>query len=104
MPAQAGPPAAAAPPAARAGELEELVAHLAATTAMPEGVARRVVAEVVAFTSETLEEFVRRRHREMQAAGLTNARIFDTLVSEIPLHRFRAPDPSERQLRRIVYG
>src|ERR1700742_4819090 len=41
----------------------ELVRHVAASTGLPGPVAARVVADVVAYFSETTEEFVRRRHR-----------------------------------------
>ena len=84
--------------------VDDLVEHLSTWTAMNPGTARRLVEEVVAFLSETVEEFVRRRHRELQAAGLTNPDIFARLAEELAGRRFRAPDVSQRQLRRIVYG
>ena len=71
---------------------------------MTPGTVRLLVEEVVAFLSETVDEFVRRRHRELQAAGLTNPEIFALLAEELAGRRFRAPAVSPRQLRRIVYG
>lgn len=84
--------------------VDDLVEHLAASTALTPGTARRLVEEVVVFLSETVEEFVRRRHRELQAGGLTNPEIFSRLDEELAGRRFRAPLLSSRQLRRIVYG
>jgi len=84
--------------------VDDLVEHLATFTAMSPGTVRRLVEEVVVFLSETVEEFVRRRHRELQASGLTNPEIFSRLAEELAGRRFRAPAVSPRQLRRIVYG
>ena len=84
--------------------VDDLVEHLATFTAMSPGTVRRLVEEVVVFLSETVEEFVRRRHRELQASGLTNPEIFSRLAEELAGLRFRAPAVSPRQLRRIVYG
>lgn len=90
--------------AAAGGPLDEVVRHVVGTTALSPGVAARVVQEVVSYLSESVEQFVRRRHRELQAAGLVNAEIFARLAAEIPLRRFAAGDVTERRLRRIVYG
>jgi hypothetical protein len=47
---------------------------------------------------------VRRRHRELQREGLANEEIFARIGEEVTARRFRAPQLSARQLRRIVYG
>lgn len=74
------------------------------STPLGRGEAARVVLDVLAYFDETSEEFVRRRHRELRARGLTNAVIFDLIAAELP-HRAVSPPPlSLRQLRRIVYG
>lgn len=86
------------------GVVDELVDHLVTTTAMPPGLAARVVAEVVHYFSETVEAFVRRRHRELQATGMTNPAIFARLADELGSRRFMAPELTERQLRRTIYG
>ncbi|MEV8096447.1 hypothetical protein [Kitasatospora sp. NPDC085879] len=83
---------------------EDLLAHLTRTTPLGPGEAARVVAEVVAYFSETTEEYVRRRHGELQARGLTNEMIFARLGAELASRRVAAPELSTRQLRRIVYG
>jgi hypothetical protein len=83
---------------------EDLISHLTRTTSLGPGEAARVVAEVVAYFSESVEEFVRRRHTEMKARGLTNDRIFPGIAAELSARRVAAPELSLRQLRRIVYG
>jgi hypothetical protein len=83
---------------------EELVSHLARTTALPESSARRVVEEVVAYCSESVEELVRRRHRELQVAGLANPEIFRCIAGELANRPVAAPVLSERQIRRVIYG
>ncbi|MFF5207289.1 hypothetical protein [Streptosporangium sp. NPDC000396] len=68
------------------------------------GEAARVVADVLAYFSEPVEEFVRRRHAELKARGLVNDEIFRRIAAELPARRVAAPELSLRQLRRIVYG
>jgi hypothetical protein len=82
----------------------DLVDHLVRTTRLPSGIARRVVDDVVAYFGEPVEALVRRRHRELQAAGRSNAEIFDRIAAELAARPVAAPELSARQLRRIVYG
>jgi hypothetical protein len=82
----------------------DLVDHLTHTTALPESMARRVVEEVVAFCGEPAEAFIRRRHRELQAAGLANAEIFSTIGAELAARPVAAPRLTERQIRRVIYS
>ncbi|MEU9128009.1 hypothetical protein AB0D08_07825 [Kitasatospora sp. NPDC048540] len=83
---------------------EDLLAHLTRITPLGPGEAARVVAEVLAYFSEPVEEYVRRRHGELQARGLTNDQIFTRVGAELAVRRVAAPELSARQLRRIVYG
>ena len=83
---------------------EDLLDHLARTTALGPSEAARVVADVLAYFSESTEEYVRRRHGELQGRGLTNDRIFERIAAELPHRRVRAPELSSRQLRRLIYG
>jgi hypothetical protein len=85
-------------------ELQELVAYLVRTTRLSPPEAARVVGEVLAFLEETPEAFVRRRHLALQAEGLSNSAIFARIAAELAQWRFRAPEYSERQIRRIIYG
>jgi hypothetical protein len=82
----------------------ELVRNVSASTGLPGPVAARVVADVVAYFSESVEEYVRRRHRELQARDRRNAEIWAVIASELATRPVRAGEVSERQLRRMVYG
>jgi hypothetical protein len=85
-------------------ELEELVAYLVRSSRLGRAEAIRLVDEVLAFLHESAEEFVRRRHHELQQSGHSNSEIFARIGAESAQRRFRAPPYSERQIRRIVYG
>jgi hypothetical protein len=85
-------------------ELEELVAYLVRTTRLARPEVTRLVDEVLAFLDELPEEFVCRRHRNLQAKGLSNSEIFARLGVELVKRRFRAPAYTERQVRRMIYG
>jgi hypothetical protein len=87
-----------------AGEFEALVGHLERTTRLSRAEAERVVAEVLAYFSEPLEGFVARRHAELQGEELKNPEIFRRILAEMRARRFAAPQISERQIRRMVYG
>ncbi|RLL66950.1 hypothetical protein [Streptomyces sp. Z26] len=83
---------------------DDLLDHLVRTTALPRGEAARVVLDVLAYFDETTEEFVRRRHRELQSRGLRNPSIFERIAAELPYRAVAPPELSLRQLRRLVYG
>jgi phage protein D len=82
----------------------ELVRHVAATTGLSGEVAARVVADVVAVYGETTAEFVRRRHRELQARERRNAEIWTVIAGELAQRPVAPGAVNERRLRRIVYG
>jgi hypothetical protein len=83
---------------------DDLIDHLVRTTALRRGEAARVVLDVLAYFDETTEEFVRRRHRELQSGGAVNADIFEWIAAELPHRAVSPPELTLRQLRRIVYG
>jgi hypothetical protein len=83
---------------------QDLASYLAASTGLPPGTAARVIADVTAYFSETIDEFVRRRHGELQRLQRKNEQIWPLIEAELAQRRFAAPGLSERQLRRIVYG
>jgi len=64
----------------------------------------RLIQEVLAFYDESVDDYVRRRHLELQAQGVGNAEIYTTLQSEIGARPFPAQPLSTRQIRRIIYG
>jgi len=74
------------------------------TTGLDDATASRVVADVVAYFDRTVEEYVRHRHAELQDKNMRNDDIWPSLVAELEHYRFSAPELTERQLRRIVYG
>lgn len=83
----------------------ELVEQVSRTTGLPATDASRVVADVMAYLAgDTAEDYVRRRHRELQLRGVRNDVIFARVRDELRHRPVRAPALSERQLRRIVYG
>lgn len=82
----------------------DLVRHVAVSTGLPETTASRVVADIAAYYGETVDEFVRRRHGELQDAQRKNSEIWPQITTELAGRRFRAPEMSQRQLRRVVYG
>jgi hypothetical protein len=83
---------------------QDLVDYLIRSTALSAGEAARVVADVLGYFGEPAEDFVRRRHRELKAQGLTNDQAFARIGAELPGLRVPPPPYSPRQLRRLVYG
>lgn len=82
----------------------DLVARVAASTGLRPSEAARVIDDVVAYYAEPTEDYVRRRHDELQTYGLKNAAIFEQISTELSGRVVAAPVLSLRQLRRIVYG
>ena len=82
----------------------DLLEHLERTTRLTRQEAERMVAEVLEYFSEPLERFVLRRHGELQGEELKNPDIFARIAAELRQRRFAAPELSERQIRRMVYG
>jgi len=83
---------------------DDLIHRISASTGLPASVAARVVDDVLAWYDEPVEAFVRRRHSELQLYGTRNAEAFAVIAAELRGRRVAAPELSERQLRRIVYG
>jgi hypothetical protein len=83
---------------------QDLARYLAASTGLPQSTALRVIADVTTYFSETIEEFVQRRHAELQRAQRKNDEIWPVIAAELRQRRFPAPSLSDRQLRRLVYG
>jgi Mlc titration factor MtfA (ptsG expression regulator) len=83
---------------------QTLVAHVTATTGLTAPEATRVIQDVVAFLAEPVDDYVRRRHAALKAYGAKNPEIFARIADELAERVFAAPELTERQLRRIVYG
>ena len=82
----------------------DLVARIAASTGLSTSEAARVVEDVVAFHAEPVEEYVRRRHAHLKTYGAKNSEIFARIAEELADRVVAAPELTERQLRRLVYG
>lgn len=84
--------------------LMDLLAHLGRISALGPSELTRLVEELLAYFSESIDEFVVRRHRELQTEELRNEAIFARLAEELRQRRFTAPSLSQRQIRRLIYG
>jgi hypothetical protein len=82
----------------------DLVARIAASTGLSSAEAARVVEDVVAFHAEPVEDYVRRRHARLKTYGARNSEIFARIAEELAGRVVAAPELTERQLRRLVYG
>jgi len=82
----------------------ELIRRVATSTGLSRGEAARVVADIVGWYREPVEEYVRRRHSCLRAYGKRNHEIFPLIATELGDRLVSAPALSERQLRRIIYG
>jgi hypothetical protein len=83
---------------------QDLVRYVARSTGLDEGTASRVVADIVAYFGQTVEEYVTSRHGDLKSRNRRNDDIWPVITAELQDRRFRAPEVSERQLRRMVYG
>jgi hypothetical protein len=63
-----------------------------------------ITREVIDALSAPIDSYIARRHDELKRAGLHNDMIFEAIRRELPAMRFPAPELSERQIRRRIYG
>ena len=82
----------------------DLIDHLCRNSQLTAREAKNLVAEVLAYFSETPEEFLRTRHQELQSQGFGNTIIFPTLQLELSARRYSAKPLTTRQIRRAIYG
>src|SRR5262249_6341130 len=85
-------------------ELDQLLRHLESLSGLSQPALARLIDEVLSYFSESLDEFVARRHRELQSDALRNDAIFIRIAAELERRRFAAPRLSQRQIRRLIYG
>lgn len=81
-----------------------LVDRVVASTGLSPAEASRVVEDVVAFHAEPVEDYVRRRHAHLKTYGAKNDEIFARIAEELAGRVVAAPQLTERQLRRVIYG
>ena len=85
--------------------IQPLINHLCLSSDLTLSQARRAVDEVIAYFSESTDDYVRRRHLEIkQELGLANPEIFKRIETELKQLVFAAPLLTQRQIRRIIYG
>lgn len=82
----------------------DLVARIATTTGLSPAEAERVVEDVLAWYREPVEEYVRRRHASLRTYGRRNEEIYAQIAAELRDRLVAAPELSERQVRRTIYG
>ncbi|MBX2835609.1 MAG: hypothetical protein KTR35_02065 [Gammaproteobacteria bacterium] len=82
----------------------ELINHLCRHSSLTSNEAAKVIAEVLNYYEENLSDYVKRRHLDLQAMGVSNSAAFEQIQQEIPHRRFQSQSPSIRQIRRIIYG
>lgn len=82
----------------------QLSQRLVAVCGLAPEVAHRAVAELLDAFEATVDDFIARRHDELQRQGWPNESIYRQIRSELASRRFRAPDLSDRQIRRRIYG
>ena len=86
-------------------DFQPLIDHLCHSSDLNAAQASKIVAEVIAYFSESTDSYVRRRHLELkQDSGLANPQIFRRIESELAQLVFAAPQLTQRQIRRIIYG
>ena len=83
---------------------QDLVRHVARSTGLDEATASRVVADVLAYFGQTVEEYVVKRHENLKSRNRKNDDICPLIAGELRTRRFKADELTERQLRRMVYG
>jgi hypothetical protein len=86
-------------------DFQPLINHLCESSDLTPLQARKTVDEVIAYFSESPDDYVRRRHLEIkQERGLANPEIFKRIEAELSQLVFAAPPLTQRQIRRIIYG
>ena len=83
---------------------QDLVRHVARSTGLDEATASRVVADVMAYFGQTVEEYVIQRHENLKSRNRRNDDIWPQIMDELKARRFKSDELSERKLRRMVYG
>ena len=84
--------------------VSEVEQRLQSVLGLSRAQASRVVDEVLDSLGLEVDEYIARRHGELQAQGASNPEIFERIAEELRALRFKAPELSPRQIRRRIYG
>lgn len=68
------------------------------------GLLDRLVEDLGEYFSQSVQEYILSRHRELHSSGIRNNEIYVQIQSELKEKRFIGPDLSVRQIRRVIYG
>jgi hypothetical protein len=82
----------------------DLFQYLSRTRGISLTEAAQLVDEILSYFHENYDTFIQRRHRELQATGVSNPNIYQQIQRELKSRRFSNSSFSERQIRRIIYG
>jgi len=85
-------------------DLGDLLVHLGRVSRSSGNEVEKIVRETLEYFSETVEQFVARRHAELKSDELKNDAIYERIQAELATRRFAASALSARQIRRLVYG
>jgi len=83
---------------------ERLKDQLRRSYGISPSVADQLWTDLLAFLEEDPQEFVRRRHIELQDQGYKNQEIYQLLHKELTSMLFPGPKLTQRQIRRMIYG
>jgi hypothetical protein len=78
--------------------------HVCETFGLDKGGFDRLFEEFLSHFGSTLEEYIRRRHLELQHEGTKNQEIYSLIMTEVSERRFAAEPLSLRRIRRMIYG
>ena len=84
--------------------VSEAQARLESLLGLSRAQAARAVDEVLDALGLEVDEFIARRHAELQSQGQSNEAILERIACELRELRFKAPELSARQIRRRIYG
>ena len=85
-------------------ERADLRLHVTQNFGIEPAAFERLFEAFAAYFDVSLEEFVRRRHLELQKAGARNETIYAALLAEARDMRFAERGLTERRIRRLIYG
>lgn len=82
----------------------DFINHILETYSIDLPQLERLMDEFQSFYDADFKEFIQQRHCELKNQGMLNEEIYPKLLDELKERRFKAPELSLRQIRRIIYG
>ncbi|WP_028974343.1 hypothetical protein [Spirochaeta cellobiosiphila] len=83
---------------------EEYLTYLLESYPLDKTQMKNLIGDILEYFSENQEEYIQRRHYELQKDGLKNNEIYDLIHKEIEQRLFLGNPLTTRQIRRIIYG